>query len=253
MTVPGVFRRSFSSLVIHAIDSGWTTRRPLATHVVVCGFPRAGSTLLSLMLQTAYPSTKGFLKERTALRTAYLTARSHRLLVSKRPDDIFFLEQIRRIYRFRQAKVRFLLTMRDPRSVLTSVHAARREHYYVSPERWRATLDRLAANTTADDCLVVKFESLVSDTSSVQAAVSRFLGETPSVDFDSFAEHVPVGFKKTALNGVRALDEGAREKWRDARHRQRIRFVLEQIPELPEVLIAHGYEVDRKWIEAYLS
>src|SRR5688572_20110478 len=132
----GLLRRAFASAVIGAIDSGWTSRTPLRAHIVICGFPRAGTTLLSLMLQVAYSSAKAFPKERAAFRVAYLTDRNHPLMISKRPDDIFYLEHIRRIYFHRRPSVRFLLMMRDPRAVLTSVHASKKDQYYVSPRRW---------------------------------------------------------------------------------------------------------------------
>src|SRR5438045_94468 len=45
--------RRIKGLMLKAIDNGWIGLRPLRTHVVVCGFPRSGSTLLQLMIETS--------------------------------------------------------------------------------------------------------------------------------------------------------------------------------------------------------
>ncbi len=248
---PGVLKRALVNLRIHAIDHGWTRRVPLRTHVVVCGFPRAGTTLLTLMLQVAYGRAKAFPKERAALRVAYRTDRDHPLMLSKRPDDIFYLEQLRAVYRYRSSNVRFLLMMRDPRAVLTSEHASAPGRYYVSPARWRAIYDQVWANRAASDCLMVRFEDMVEDIATVQHAVARFIGLEPDVPFDRFLDSVPVGFRTTALNGLRGLDTAAIQKWRQPRHIARIAALLNECSELPKVLIDTGYEQDTTWMREY--
>ena len=248
-----LLRRAFASAVTRAIDSGWTTRTPLRTHIVICGFPRAGTTLLSLMMQVAYSTAKAFPKERAAFRVAYRTDRSHAILISKRPDDIFYLDRTRRIYARRRPTVRFLLMMRDPRAVLTSVHAGRKDDYYVSPRRWMATYDRMRANWEQNDCQVVKFEDLVTDLPAVQRAIVNFVGEEPDAPFDAYVDRVPDGFQVEALNGVRALDTATTSKWRAPRHRDRIRLLLREIPDLPRILIDTGYEPDERWIAEYAA
>lgn len=253
IVLPRLGRRIVANLRIHAIDAGWTRRQPLKTHVVVCGFPRGGTTLLSLMLQTAYPQAKAFPTERAALRVAYLADRDHSLIITKKPDDVFFLEEIRRTYRSRRPSVRFLIVMRDPRSVLTSVHASKKDHYYVSPERWRATYECVVAARSADDCFVLRFEDLVTKPFEVQAAVARFLGAAPRLPFTAYQQRVPPGFKQVALNGLRPLDPSAVTSWSAPAHAERIQSVLQELPELPEALIATGYESDFEWVRPYTS
>lgn len=250
---PAPLRRLLINARLRAIDEGWTRRRALKTHIVICGFARAGSTLLGLMLQVAYPAARAFPKERAALRVAYLTDRSHSLMISKRPDDLFYVDRIREIYRRRRPSVRFLFTMRDPRAVMTSVHASKKGRYYVSPERWRATYQMLQTNRGRADCCVVRFEDMVTNIERVQREIVRFIGEEPEVPFDQFVEKVPEGFRATALNGVRALDPATTTKWRHPRHHERIRSLLEAVPELPRVLIDNGYETDTSWVDRYAS
>jgi hypothetical protein len=250
---PRLARRALSALVLRAVDAGWTRRTPLDTHVVICGFPRAGSTLLALILQASYPAAKGYPRERTVLRVAYATERNHRLLISKRPDDVFYMDEGRRIYAGRRPRLRFLLTMRDPRAVLTSVHAGTSGGYYVSPERWRATYARFARNRQHSDVLIVRFEDLLERVGRIQEAVTGFLGQAPERPFERFLDHVPANFKQTALNGLRALDPAAAAKWRAAKHRDRLAAMLDAIPELPQVLIDEGYETDTAWTRDYTS
>ena len=59
-------------------------------------------------------------------------------MLTKRPSDIFLIDDIRRYYADRAASVVFVAMYRDPRAVLTSRHKARPDRYYVSVERWRA-------------------------------------------------------------------------------------------------------------------
>jgi hypothetical protein len=250
---PRPLRRLFARAVIGAIDSGWIGRTPLRMHLVVCGFPRGGTTLMSLMLQVAYKRAKAFRKERAAIRAAYLTDRNHALMISKRPDDIFYLDRLRAIYAHRRPSVRFLLMMRDPRAVLTSVHSSAKDRYYVSPERWRATYDRVQANREKEDCLVVRFEDMITSIEGVQRAIQTFIGEEPDVPFDRYVDNVPQGFRSTALNGVRPLEAQAATKWRHPRHAPRLRSLLSELPELPDILIQLGYERDTAWVNEYLT
>jgi hypothetical protein len=250
---PPALRRVLNGAMIRAIDSGWTGRTPLKTHVVICGFPRAGTTLLSLMMQVGYPRAKAFRKERAAIRVAYQTDRNHALMISKRPDDIFYAERLRSIYSGRRPALRFLLMMRDPRAILTSVHSSAKDRYYVSPARWRAIHDRMVANRDKDDCLLIRFEDMISDSDSVQAAIQSFIGEQPDVPFTTYVDNVPEGFRSTALNGVRPLDAQATTKWRHPRHAARLRRLLAELPELPDVLMKWGYEKDTAWVNDYLG
>lgn len=251
IALPGAAKRAVTNLHIHAIDAGWTSRTPLKTHVVVCGFPRAGTTLLALMLQVAYRGAKAFSKEHAGLRVAYRTDRNHALMLSKRPDDIFYLDALRQVYRHRKSDVRFILMMRDPRSVLTSMHASMPGGYYVSVERWRAIYHRVWTNRPEPDCLLIRFEDMVADITAVQRSVVHFVGEEPQAPFECFVENVPKGFKATALNGVRSLDAAAIQKWRDPCHANRIAALLRDCPELPNVLIDTEYERDTTWTARY--
>lgn len=69
--------------------------------------------------------------------------------------------------------------------------------------------------------------------------------------FEDFHARVPRRFDVTALNGVRPLDPDAITRWREPRHRDRMRSVIRDMPELGDVLIEMGYETDTSWMAGY--
>jgi hypothetical protein len=220
--------------------------------VTICGFPRSGTTLLLLMMEAAYPDAWTFHHERPALGAIHNEwPGRHRLLITKRPDDIFWLDEIRAAYRGRRTRPRFVLSVRDPRAVLTSVHV-RRSGYKVPAAKWRAVYEHLTYNRQFDDVLVVEYRDLVERPAVVQQCLAEFVGHAPSLSFDRFHEAVPAGFDLTALNGLRPLDPSTLDRWRADEHRDRIREILRELPELPQLLIELGYEADDSWVRAYI-
>ena len=79
-------------------DTGLFGLTPLRKHIVICGYPRTGSTMLQLMLEHAYPQARCFMREVPGHRAAMLRLRNHALLVSKQPGDIFRLHQLQNHY-----------------------------------------------------------------------------------------------------------------------------------------------------------
>jgi hypothetical protein len=233
-----------------AADQGRFGLRPCRT-VVVCGLPRSGTTLLHLMLQTGYPDSKHFPRERSARFIArYQWPGRYSLLISKRPNDVFWIDEVREWYRNRALTPRFIVATRDPRSVLTSKHTDR-PGYYVSEERWRALVAHIRYVRSAPDVHLVDYRDLVQQPREVERRLVEIVGEPPSAPLDSFTNAVPEGFKVTALNGVRPIDTASLDKWREPQHAERIRSLLITLPELPGFLIEEGYEPDDSWTAAY--
>jgi hypothetical protein len=219
--------------------------------VVICGMPRSGSTLLQLMLETAYPNSRQFGRERAALHLArHVWPSRHSLLISKRPNDVFWIDEIREAYRGRAAGPRFIVTSRDPRAVLTSRHSGRPE-YYVSIERWRAIFAHIRYVRAAPDVTVVDYGDLVREPANTQSRLVGAIGEEPSAPFESFSDAIPSGFKTTALNGVRPIDTASLYKWREPEHAGRISELLSKVPELTSLLVEEGYEPDDSWAADY--
>jgi hypothetical protein len=245
------FRHRAKRAMAVASDRGWFGLTPLTTHVVICGFPRSGSTLLLLMAETAFPQAKVFHEEKTGIKAAQqFWPGRQALMITKRPNDVFFVDEIRDFYRGRGTQVRFVLCARDPRAVLTSVHE-KQSGYYVSPERWRSMDAHFQYVRRAPDVLTVDFNELVRQPLVVQERLTSFIGWRAASRFDQFQRAVPSSFDTQALNGVRPLDLSAIDRWKAPEHRERIRAMLHALPELPPVLIEMGYEPDSHWLTDY--
>ncbi len=107
------------------LNCGFPLSSRLETHVVICGFPRSGTTLCQLMIEAGVADISVFARKCRALEKLRYSWHRHRFLLTKRPKDIFLLDEIRDYYRYRAASVRFLVFVRDPRAVLTSIHVDR--------------------------------------------------------------------------------------------------------------------------------
>jgi hypothetical protein len=228
--------------------------RPLRTHVVICGFERSGSTLLLAMAETCVCDARTFGSEESAAWVRYqLPNRS--LMITKAPWDIFYLDEIRAHYAPRRAEARFIVTVRDPRAVLTSVHAkvnGGQDGYFLDPARWEAYYQHVRYAQQFDDVLTIEYRDLVCSPALVQRALTDFIGWRVHLPFDRFHAALRPGFVTDHLNGLRPLDPTRVDAWTQEKHRDRMRRVLREIPKLPEYLIAMGYESDKNWVREYL-
>jgi hypothetical protein len=252
--VPRPFRGPLRQLALAAVDRGWFGLKPLECHVVVCGFARSGSTLLQVMAETCVVGARTFGYEMRAL-DALDFLRNHPLMITKFPDDIFRMDEVRAVYRERKARPRFVLTLRDPRAVLTSIHGGGdRSRYYMSVERWRRTYGEFMRAREAPDVAVVRYEDLVLRPRDVQRQLTEFLGWKVVRDFDQFHTRAAERkFQDPALNGLRPLDPSTIDNWRKPKHRARIAELLTTMPELPERVAELGYEPDTAWTREYLE
>src|SRR5258708_28051301 len=64
-------RRSLRKALWRWQDSGWLGASRLDQHLVICGFPRSGSTLLHLMIHNCVEGLQAFPDEEPALWTAW--------------------------------------------------------------------------------------------------------------------------------------------------------------------------------------
>src|SRR5690242_12570056 len=79
------FRRRTLSPLFRIADTGILGLTPLRTHILICGFPRSGTTLLQLMLENGLPTARRFGREVGGWRAATYCWRNHELLISKVP------------------------------------------------------------------------------------------------------------------------------------------------------------------------
>jgi hypothetical protein len=250
---PKVLVQPLQRLLVALHERGVLGRSPMKRHVVVCGFPRSGSTLLQLMIEACVSDIQTFGRERHALEMAQTVLCRRSFMMTKTPSDIFRTGRLIEHYRERAADVRFLLTLRDPRGVLTSVHKKRPGEYYVSAERWRAIHEYWKWARHLDPVLTIRYEDLVTRPAFVEQQLTHFVGWKVERPFASYQQAVPKRFDATALNGIRDLDPRNIDRWRSEQHLDRLRRLVEvELPELPNALIEMGYERDCRWLE-YLA
>jgi hypothetical protein len=222
----------------------------------MCGFQRSGSTLLQLMIEACVRDVRLFNTECSAPEAAQYAWRNHPYMFTKTPWDIFFLDDLRSYYATRRADVRFIVTVRDPRNVLTSSidtgAVNQPDGYWIDPPRWTAYYEHFHYAQQFDDVLTVEYEDTICQPNVVQRRLAEFIGWQYHASFDQFLTAVPDGFDLHNLNGLRPLDRTGLASWRQEKHRNRIRRVLREIPRLPECVIEMGYESDTSWANEYL-
>ncbi|WP_197444190.1 sulfotransferase family protein [Maioricimonas rarisocia] len=244
----------FRRRIVDLTERGWFGGRLLRRHIVICGFPRSGSTLLQLMVEACVRDIRTFGRERRGLEMAKYALCSQPYMMTKRPSDIFLIDELRDFYADRFADVRFVLLTRDPRAVLTSFHKSRPGEYYVSPERWRAMYRHWKWACEQPEAIPVRYEDLIANPDAVEHQLTTFLTWRVTRPFREYHTAVPHGFETIALNGLRELDQSNLSRWQKPHYRQRICELLEkELPELPEALIELGYETDDQWTREYLS
>jgi hypothetical protein len=222
-------------------DRGWFRAR-LEHHIIICGFPRSGSTLVQAWLEAALPEALTFGRERAAtslFRNLWPGGAS--IIVSKRPDDVEDIHTIRAFYRRRPVRLSFLVMTRDPRSILVSKYGTSAD-YYVTVDRWRRTAAAIEAHREDPDVLVVDYADVVQQPEQVATRVEAFLGLPLAASLRDASSAVRAGFDARALNGVRPLEASRLRSWDDPKHAARLAQVMVECPELVTYLRARGYE-----------
>ena len=228
-------------------------------HIVICGFPRSGSTLLyNMMLTSSNPENDLYFwgGEKRALSVVGKQWRQ----ISKFPSDLFFIPTIQQECEEQGIEPRFVLTIRDPRGVLTSVHANSEGQYKVGWDYALGTnVNGLTGGKTEGlltyiqelkkypDILTIRYEDLISKPNEIQEIIGDYLNLSWNTNFNTFHKRIiPKGLHHQ-MNGVRELDKSRIDGWRD--HPERIKEQFERCPALFDALIDLGYEEDNEWIK----
>jgi len=239
--------------VCHLPDTGLFGLTPLRKHIVICGYPRSGSTMLQLMLEHAYPEARCFAREVPGHRAALQSLRNHALMISKQPGDIFRLHLLQNYYAKRSAELRPIVMIRDPRDVLTSHHSNQPgREYFLDVEKWSSYDDFVRRHQCSEQVFLLKYEDLAADVAAMQKRLEAFIGEPIVQPISRFHTAVRANFRDLpALNGLRSVDTNSVGRWRDPKHRNRIRQILKAHPSFTRRLITLGYEPDESWSRDY--
>lgn len=241
-------RRPLAALY-RVVDTGLFGLTPLKTHILICGYGRAGSTVLLAMMEYAHPKARTFGREIRGWRAATYRWRNHDVVISKQPDDIFTLHRLRNFYKGRKAQLKVILTLRDPRDVMTSKHVATGpDVYYQDLRRWRLLHEYYRLYKDDPDVMSVKYEDFVTRPNEVQQQIDAFTGVPSERPFADFHKADRKDFETEPMNGVRPLDRQTVQRWANPKHHARIAQILREIPDLPEILIEIGYEKDDAWL-----
>ena len=116
---------------------------------------------------------------------------------------------------------------------------------------WREWFAHYRYVAQGDDVMEIEYADLVTNPLGVQERYAEFIGWEPDVTFDKFMASVPEGFETKALNGLRSFDPSNLLRWKQPQYAGRIREILDELPELPALLIELGYESDTDWVRAY--
>lgn len=221
--------------------------------IVQCGMPRSGSTLLYLMLRSTVTNFKFYDKEMQALKINDVGD-----TISKRPMDIFSYQKI--LDKF--SDVKFIINIRDPRSVLTSLHANSEGQYKVN---WNYSLrtghNGICGKTNGledywnviykiPNATFVYYENLVDNPGKEQEKLQK---EIPQLQFNGnfsdFYKQEPPPLLSHTLNGLRPPDLTTKYKWKN--HPERIQEQITKHPEILDMLIDLDYESDKEWFNEY--
>lgn len=237
------------SHLLPIIDRGWFGLQPLRTHIAICGCPRSGTSLMLHILEACVDDARTFGREVGAIKAATAELRNNAYIVSKLPRDIFRFEEIRSIYAHRDANIKFVVMLRDPRGILTSIHPKRPEEYYVDIALWREAWEHIRAGAFgAPDCLIVRFEELIKTPQTIEDRFVKFVDCKLHMRFEDFHS----AEREVVMPGIdRPLDKDVADNWQGEEHRDRIKQLIAEISDLPDWLIEMGYESDSKWMEAY--
>ena len=260
-------RRRLVAALYRLPDTGVFGLTPLQSHILICGFPAAGTTLLQLMLENGLPDARRFGREVGGWRAATYAWRNHSVVISKVPHDLFRLGALRAFYTPRRAELRVLLMLRDPRDLLTARRPATgrgaggcgrhtnqctgSDDYCLTPQQWRRYWVAFCQNRRHADAQVVRYEDLVSDLAGEQQRIERFVGRPMVVPFGDCMKVDRPDFDATALRGRRPVDATRVARWRDPAHACRLSEVLHHLPELPAAVVDLGYEDNAGWADRF--
>ena len=252
---------------------------PRDRQLVVCGFPRAGTSLLYNMLSATLPGFRFAAFEEAAYKT--LPKAGSR--ASKWPMDVLRLPKTVAANRAGlKKKLLAVVVVRDLRDVITSVHPNAPDRYFCGyADRWSprgahpytlvATDQGVAAVHGAIQVAEtlrgvrvarVDYEALVADADAVQESLRKSLGLKFDGRFGNYTDRPGrhafryAGAKKAIdpARGARenaAVDPARTGRWRKSEHAARIIQQFTAHPELFDLLRHYGHESDDAWFAPY--
>jgi len=241
------------------------------SHLIVCGFPRSGTSLLYNMISASLP---GYRFEQFE---GYFIFRLHRLgnLATKAPLDVVHLDSIDTL-NINKKKLIILIMVRDIRDVITSRHPIHPDEYFIGHDyswwpqdqkftEWHydapgviAIHKAIQAALRRPDVMLIRYESLVSNPDIVQQEITNKFNLVFQAKFSEYhnspKKHAYLYEGKYAAKASSLVMEGQKSsqervaRWK--RTQEQIERVWKQFSECNElfnVLESYGYETSRDW------
>jgi hypothetical protein len=242
--------------------------------LVVCGYPRGGTSLLYNMLSSA---SEEFRFEEFEVPAEY---RMHRLgdVATKFPLDVLNIDRLESL-NIHDKRVLVVAMIRDPRDVLTSRHPMVPDRYFIGHDHswwpqnksfseWKFDAPGIVEIHEALDglqraspfaFLLLRYEDLVASPDDVQRVIATSFGLDFSGRFQDFHKHKDrhayryegraAARDPSLVRENKAADTSRAGKWRKPEHRERIIEQFEACPRLFDIVREYGYEADDRWYE----
>ena len=250
---------------------------PQDRHIVICGYPRSGTSLLYNMMTATLEGFAFDEFENVCLEYAERAGN----FISKRPLDVFNVPHLVR-QNVRDKEITVLVSIRDFRDILTSRHPRVPDRYFIgydaciqvdsengfAPEAVNPGIGAIARaieklhHLPNVRVIPVRYEDLVADADAVQKSLRDTLDLRFSGPFSAFhrkGDSLAYRYDRAEWTVDPALvrenkpvDSSRAGKWRAEEHRSRIIEEFETYPELFTLLDHYDYEPDDTWFESYL-
>ena len=181
--------------------------------ILIVGCARSGNTLM------LYLMTEGFGgMERQVGETGEVVpeAKPGVVAVGKFPRRASILDEIGLLD---QEDLGIIYMMRDPRDVLTSLHPAKPNNYWVQPARWKREAQAALKFQSHERVLLVRFEDLLKEPALSQERIARKFDLKIAMPFAEAHSWTPKSegdmINVTAMHGIRPLDPAEIGSWQD--------------------------------------
>ena len=243
--------------------------------IVICGYPRSGTSLLYNMISA---STKGFYYDEFE---SLSIERIHRYgnYITKSPVDIFNVGRLDELNIFNK-EIYVVIVVRDIRDVITSKHPMLPDEFFIGHDhswwphkndfsKWRyngpGVIDinraiKDSVNNRNINVIKVRYEQIVFDIDGLQKDLESQLNVRFSCPLRSFFKNKAKmayayegDFEASDQSLVledKPINSSRAGKWKKPEYKTRICDQFTECPELFEILIDDGYEVDRSWFDA---
>lgn len=169
--------------------------------------------------------------------------RGGQVFLTKHPADIVAVEPALRI----MPKLHVVVTVRDPRDVVSSRHRSDPSRYWTGLKYWNAFTPYIRRLRDHPRVTIVRYEDLATDPDRVQTelieAMPWLVRKAPFSRFHDRSRASEAS--RAALGGIRPVSKASVGNWRN--HKPRVAGQIHQHGSISGDLIEFGYEPDDAW------